>query len=197
MKEKICNFECSEAELREFLKNVEDGLVKKDFDAYSLDVILKCIDLYDRNQISYKYLTLWVDAYAFFFEPFIDAELSKKELLLFQIADFVCSLAYYEREQTDTLSWSIDTFLLFDSIYNNLDKWDLSYSFTKGQYYDGIVNTIDAILVNHTDMKYIWLGKSYKGEKRISIDGKWLSLTELNFYETELSNMGFEKLKKF
>ncbi|MBQ4585983.1 MAG: hypothetical protein IJA82_07250 [Clostridia bacterium] len=197
MKEKICNFECSEAELNEFLKNAEAGLVKKDFDAYSLDVILKCIDLYNNNKMTYKYLTLWVDAYAYLFEPLLSEIISKKELVLFEIADFVGALSYYEREQTDTLDWSIDTFLLYDSIFKELDKWELSYSITKGQYSDGIVNTIEAILVNHTDMKYILLDKFYKGDKNVSLEGNWLALSELNFYEMELSNLGFKKLKKF
>lgn len=197
MKEKICSFQCSENELRSFLKDAEAGLVKKDYDAYSLDVILKCNDLYNSCKISYKYLTLWVDAYTYLFEPLKCGKLSKKELLLLEIADSVCSLAYYESEQTGTLDWSIDAFLLLDSIYNNLDKWEVSYSVTQGQYYNGIVNNVDIILVNHADKKYIRFDKSYREDEDMSLDGNWLSLTELNFYEMELRNMGFEKLEKY
>lgn len=193
MKEKICNFECSEAELNEFLKNAEAGAVSKDLGAYSLDVILKCIDLYNEGKMTSIYLKLWVEAYAYLLDS-IKEENSKKEFLLSVIADYVRSFA---RESKGSLESYRNTVLLYDSIYKSLDEWSLTYSVTQKRYpTDEIVNDIEAVFENPSSMEYIILYKSVRGDFPIELEGKWLGLTDLSFYEIQLDNFSFTRLKK-
>lgn len=197
MKEKICNFECSEAELNEFLKNAEAGAVSKDLGAYSLDVILKCIDLYNEGKMTCGYLELWAKAYAYLFD-ILKEENSKKEFLLVAIADCIRSMATDKRVQNGTLEWARDTFVLLDSIYKNTDSWDLCYSVVQKRYpTDEVVSDIEAIFTNGENMSYIILYKSFKGDLPISLEGKYLSLTELNFYEAQHDDYCFTRLRKF
>jgi hypothetical protein len=197
MKEKICNFEASEVELRRYLEEIESEGALKDSGAYSLDTILKCIDLYGKGEVSCGYLELWAKAYAYLFD-ILKEENSKKEFLLVAIADCIRSMATDKRVQNITLEWARDTFVLLDSIYKNTDSWDLCYSVVQKRYpTDEVVSDIEAVFTNAENMSYIILYKSFKGEFPIFLEGKYLSLTELNLYEAQLGDYSFTRLKKF
>jgi hypothetical protein len=130
---KLCNVECSIEELSYFIDRHEDfyGLADDFFkEYYSLDSILKCINLYKAGEITVRYLTSWANAYAWLLlgndKSDTDEVLTFKALVEHDITDWLDGLSFYDEEYHGEKNMIDDFKLAFetlDNIYRALDEW--------------------------------------------------------------------------
>lgn len=198
MKEKICKIGLSIGELNEILGKINAGLVERDRGAYSLNTILSFIDAYSEGKIDSIQLELWGRAYSYLFEPVITIlPVSKKELLLLEIAQNVASLYRFERDKSLPLSASKKYFELLDSIGQELDKWDSYFSTSYMHYPDGeIVGVVEIELVNHKDKLHLNLNKTLRDGNELNLEGNHLGVLELNQFVAEIKDKGYTTLKR-
>ena len=130
---KLKGVECTNEELSCFIDRHEDfyGLADDFFkEYYSLDSILKCINLYKAGEITESYLTSWANAYAWLLlgndKSDTDEVVTFKALVEYDITDWLDGLSSYD-EEDDGEKNIIDDFKLafetLDNIYRALDEW--------------------------------------------------------------------------
>ena len=139
--DKISSAECSHSELRDFCKDLED----KELDTvssfekyYSIDSILKCIELYKTGKISDRHLADWANAYNWIImaeyhtDDEDDKTVSIATLLRWEISDWLDSLSFYDKDYMEGSSYIevyIKTFKAFDALYKNRECLTAFYAY--------------------------------------------------------------------
>jgi len=137
--EKICDVSCSFEELEAFVINID----KKEFDLdspfekyYDLQKILFAIKRYENNEIDYRYLANWMNAYnwiimgGFKIETKDDLVTFKKWIQL-EISDWLDSLSFFDDfDDFYNLGDYKKSFAVLDIIYRNCFDWDCVFAHT-------------------------------------------------------------------
>ena len=205
MFEKICHVTCSWDELKRFNSKIDE----KEFDVnncfekyYSLDPILKCIDLYKNKRITDKHLAYWCNAYNWIimggFEGKANDENEKTvdvaTILIWDISDWLDSLSFFDAQYFD-LNKYIGNFRVLDSIYKNLKKWEAFYSFSADTYDDGeSVNDIYVLFVNKTKNVYYALVSDGCDFKECVWDDELTEVPDIETIINDLKSKGYKEL---
>lgn len=204
MFEKICSITCTWDELKRFNSKIDE----KEFDVnncfekyYSLDPILKCIQLYRDKRITDKYLAYWCNAYNWIimggFKGNANDENEKSidvtTLLIWDISDWLDSLSFFDDEYYD-LDEYISNFRILDSIYKNHKKWEIFYSFGTDTYDDGeAINDISVLFISKTKNVYYTLASDGCDFKECILSDE---LTEVPDIEVQISNLKVKGYKE-
>lgn len=206
MFEKICNLTCSFDELKRFNSKIDE----KEFDTdncfekyYSLETILKCIQLHKDKRISEKYLAYWSNAYDWIimggFKGKVNDEnernISIATILIWNISDWLDSLSFYNEDYDYDLDEYSHTFRILDSIYKNYKKWTAFYSFVTDTYDNGdALNDIMVLLVNDNKGVYYKLFSDGCDFKECIFDESFIETSNLENIESDLKARGYKEL---
>ena len=206
MFEKICNLTCSFDELKRFGSKIDE----KEFDVdncfekyYSLETILKSIQLCKEKRISGKYLADWSNAYNWIimggFKGKANDEneknISLETILMWEISDWLDSLSFYDDDYDYDLNKYSHNFRVLDSIYKNNKKWTGFYSFDSYTYDDGSsVNSISALLVNNAKNVYYTLHSDGCDFKEYILDESFTETPDIKKIESDLKARGYKEL---
>ena len=157
--EKIRNADCTEEELSDLLSKAYE--LEKDCqdpfkEYYSVDNILRCIDLYKSRKVSDSYLAHWANVYGYLIlcndGSKSDKALTWQDLVEYDIADWLDGLSFYEEESDDEnyIDHFRRAFEVLDGIYRNLDEWQAHLGYSN-------VNILTAVAVNDTKGKFVRL----------------------------------------
>ena len=203
--EKICHVTCTWDELKRFNSKIDE----KEFDVdncfekyYSLDPILKCIDLYKNKRITDKHLAYWCNAYNWIimggFKGKANDENEKTvdiaTILIWDISDWLDSLSFFDPEYYD-LDEYIGNFRVLDSICKNLKKWEVFYSFSADIYDDGeSVNDINVLFVNKTKNIYYTLASDGCDFEENVLDEELNEVPDIETLISDLKSKGYKEL---
>ena len=158
--------ECTNEELSCFIDRHEDfyGLADDFFkEYYSLDSILKCINLYKAGEITESYLTSWANAYAWLLlgndKSDTDEVVTFKALVEYDITDWLDGLSFYNEEydgEKNIIEDFAHAFEALDTIYRNLDEWTPHVG-----YFD---NVLSVVAVNESNRELMRLYFAYMDE---------------------------------
>ena len=136
--------ECTNEELSCFIDRHEDfyGLADDFFkEYYSLDSILKCINLYKAGEITERYLTSWANAYAWLLlgndKSDTDEVVTFKALVEYDIADWLDGLSCFDGNEENLIEDFAHAFEALDTIYRNLDEWTPHVG-----YFDNVLSVV-------------------------------------------------------
>ena len=203
--EKICNVTCTFVELKRFNSKIDE----KAFDTdncfrkyYSLDSILKCIQLYRDKRITDKYLAYWCNAYNWIIMGgFKGKENDEKEkdidaatILIWDMSDCLDSLSFFDAEFYD-LNEYISNFRILDSIYKNHKKWEKFYSFNTDTYdNDEPINDINVLFVSKTKNVYYTLASDGCDFKKYVLDKELTETQDIDTIISDLKTKGYKEL---
>ena len=203
--EKICHVTCTWDELKRFNSKIDE----KEFDIdncfekyYSLDPILKCIDLYKNKRITDKHLAYWCNAYNWIimggFEGKANDEKEKNvdvaTILIWDISDWLDSLSFFDAKYHD-LDMYIGNFRILDSIYKNHKKWEIFYSFGTDTYDDyEPVNDISVLFINKTKNVYYTLASDGCDFKECVLDEELTETQDIGTIISDLKAKGYKEL---
>ena len=205
MFEKICGVACTLEELKCFNSKIDE----KEFDIdnsfgkyYSLDVILKCIQLYKDKRITDKYLAYWCNAYNWIIMGGFKGKANDKKkktidvatILIWDISNWLDSLSFFNAQYFD-LNKYIGNFRVLDSIYKNLKKWEAFYSFSADTYDDGeSVNDINVLFTNKTKNVYYTLASDGCDFKECVLDEELTETQDIGTIISDLKAKGYKEL---
>jgi hypothetical protein len=206
MFEKICKLSCTFDELKRFNSKIDE----KEFDVdncfekyYSLDTILKCIQLHKDKRISGKHLAYWSNAYDWIIMGGFkgkesdenDKNISLATILIFEISDWLDSLSFYSEDYDYNLDEYSHNFRVLDSIYKNREKWHAFYSFSSDTYDNGdSVNDITVLLVNDAKKVYYTLYSDGCDFKEYIFDKSFTETPNTEELESDLKSKGYKEL---
>ena len=207
MFEKICGLTCTLEELKKFNSRIDE----KEFDIdnsfekyYSLDVILKCIQLYKDKRITDKYLAYWCNAYDWIimggFKGKANDENEKNidvaTILIWDISDWLDSLSFFDYDAEDyELDTYIANFRILDSIYKNHKKWEIFYSVVTDTYDDGeAINNISVLFVNKAKNVYYTLASDGCDFKECVLDEELTETQDIDTIISDLKTKGYKEL---
>ena len=205
--EKICNVNCTLDELTRFNTKINE----KEFDVdncfekyYSLDPILKCIDLYKNKRITDKYLAYWCNAYNWIMMGGFKSERSDENeknidvatILIWDISDWLDSLSFFDDDYDGyDLDKYISAFRILDSIYKNRNKWEAFYSFGTDTYDDGEpVNDISVLFVSKTKAVYYTLASDGCDFKECVLNEELTEVLSIETTINDLKSKGYKEL---
>ena len=202
----ICNVTCSYEKLKRFNSKIDE----KEFDVensfekyYSLDSILKCIQLYKDKHVTDKYLAYWCNAYNWIIMGGFKGKASDENeksvdvatILVWDISDWLDSLSFFDAEYDGyDLETYIDNFRILDSLYKNHKKWDVFYSFGTEAYDNGEpVNDIDVLFVNKSKGVYYVLGSDGCDFKECIMDKEFTEVPDIDTIIADIKNKGYKE----
>ena len=205
--EKICNVTCTLDELKCFCS----GIAKKEFDVencfekyYSLDAILKCIQLYKSKHVSAEYLAYWANAYDWIIMGGFQLQANDEEkrtislakIITWNVCDWLDSLSFFDGDE-DFLSieYYAKNFRVLDSVYKNDEKWKVFYTFDTDicdcEEYE---NDINILLVNDAKNVYYKLYSDCCDFKEVALEEKFQETTDMGTIENELKAKGYKEI---
>lgn len=205
--EKICNVTCTWDELKRFNSKIDE----KDFDIddcfkkyYSINSILKCIELYNDKRISDKYFSYWCNAYNWIimggFKGKANDENVKnvdlETILIWDISDWLDSLSFFDEEYDDfDLGAYVDNLRVLDSIYNSPEQWDAFYSFGTDTYDSyASINDIIVLLINKIKNVYYTFVSDGCDFKDYILDEKLIKVANVEDLINDLKIKGYKNL---
>ena len=205
MFEKICHVTCSWDELKRFNSKIDE----KEFDVnncfekyYSLDPILKCIDLYKNKRITNKYLAYWCSAYNWIIMGGFKGKASDENeknvdvatILIWDISDWLDSLSFFDADFYD-LDEYVSNFRILDSIYKNHKKWEIFYSFCTDTYDDGeAISDINVLFIRKTKNVYYTLASDGCDFKECVLDEELTETQDIGTIISDLKAKGYKEL---
>ena len=199
----ICNVTCSYEKLKRFNSKIDE----KEFDVengfekyYSLDSILKCIQLYKDKRVTDKYLAYWCNAYNWIIMGGFKGKASDENeksvdvatILVWDISDWLDSLSFFDAEYDGyDLETYIDNFRILDSLCKNHKKWDVLYSFDTDTYDDG--EHIYALFVNKSKGVYYVLGSDCCDFKECIMDKEFTEVPDIDTIIADIKNKGYKE----
>ena len=197
--EKICSLTCTYDELKRFNSKIDEKELDVDnsFEKYySLDVILKCIQLYKDKRITDKYLAYWCNSYnwiimgGFQFKGKADVA----TILIWTISGWLDSLSFFDAAYHN-LDAYIANFRALDSIYKNHKKWEIFYSFGTDTYDDyEPVNDISVLFINKTKNVYYTLSSDGCDFKECVLDEELTETQDIGTIISDLKAKGYKEL---
>ena len=205
MLEKICGVTCTLEELKSFNYKIDE----KEFDIdnpfekyYSLDVILKCIQLYKDKRITGKYLAYWCNAYNWIIMGGFKGKASDENeknvdvatILIWDISNRLDSLWFFVAKYHD-LDMYIGNFRILDSIYKNHKKWEIFYSFGTETYDNGEpANDISVLFISKTKNVYYTLASDGCDFKECVLDEELTETQDIDTIISDLKAKGYKEL---
>ena len=203
--EKICHVTCTWNELKRFNSKIN----KKEFDVdncfekyYSLDPILKCIDLHKNKRITDKYLAYWCNAYNWIIMGGFKGKASDENeknvdvatILIWDISDWLDSLSFFDAEFY-VLDEYISNFRILDSIYKNHKKWEIFYSFCTDTYDDGeAISDINVLFISKTKNVYYTLASDGCDFRECVLDEELTETQDIGTIISDLKAKGYKEL---
>lgn len=203
--EKICGLTCTYDELKYFNSKIDE----KEFDVdnsfekyYSLDVILKCIQLYKDKRITGKYLAYWCNAYDWIIMGGFKGKASDENeknvdvatILIWDISDWLDSLSFFDAGFYD-LDEYVSNFRILDSIYKNHKKWEIFYSFGTDTYDDyEPVNDISVLFISKTKNVYYTLASDGCDFRECVLDEELTETQDIGTIISDLKAKGYKEL---
>ena len=204
--EKICNITCTLDELKGF----NSKIYEKEFDVhncfekyYSLDVILKCIQLRKDKRITDKYFAYWCNAYDWIIMGGFKGKANDENennidvatILIWEISDWLDSLSFYDDGFYD-LDVYVRNFRVLDSIYKNHRKWEVFYSFGSETYDDGEpINAISVLFINKIKNVYYTLFIDGCDFKKCILNKKMMEVPDIEKMISDLKIKGYKELQ--
>ena len=205
--EKICNVTCPFDELKKFNSKIDE----KEFDEnqcfekyYSLESILKCVQLYRDKRITAKHLAYWCNAYNWIimggFKGKANDENEKNidvtTILIWDISDWLDSLSFFDAKCFGLdLDRYISNFRVLDSIYKSHKKWETFYSFNTSIYDDGeSINDIRVLFVNKTKNVYYTLASDGCDFKECVLGDELTEVPDIEALISDLKAKGYKEL---
>lgn len=216
--ERICRAECYDKELEMFCSCPQEHEYDShnSFDKYySLDNILKTIELYQQGKISDRYLVSWACAYLWilqselrvdgYYDAFIT--LPMKELLKSEIIDTLDSLSFFDKDyeyEEDIIQKYAQTFTDLDELYRTLPEWESFFASDNGFYDDDIKYHENSgypdiceswmLFVHHGNKKFIRLHDDSFNCKKDKFEAQEITQDEIRNLETHLKSHGYTEL---
>lgn len=133
MYEKILKVECTNEEIKNFSCNLSKIELDKEnsFEKYyDLSKLLLAIEKYQKGLISDSYLAHWMNAYNWIITSSLDneidenGEISIKEILIWELSDWIDALSFFEEDQKDeyNLDSFVDVFTTLSKLYEDCEK---------------------------------------------------------------------------
>ena len=210
MFDKICSVSCSDKELRGF----NCGLDRREFDMdnafdkyFSLDSIIKCIDLYKSGKVSDIFVSYWACAYNWIIMAGFrgkdndenEKDVSLDTLIRWEISDWLDGLSFYDKECETKDLLGIDdfreAFCSLDRMYKNIDSFTAFYSYT-GEFYDNGCPIEDAfiLLINHEGREFLFYRCDGCDFRECRLDGTLCEEKKLFEMMDDLKRQGYEKI---
>lgn len=212
--QKVCNMTCSEQELT----TLSSQLSVTDFDLdhpfekyYSLSTIEKVINQYLDGKITDHYLAHWMNTYNWMISAAAqdetnDAKYTLQEYIQYEISDTLDALSFFD--ETDFENIDADTpksyqspkaylidclerFKYYDSIYQNLNNFEIYYQIISEKGQDDI---LEFLCLNHSNKTYLFLDIDIysKGDQ---IAATRLTATELDTKVQDLKKSGYQLIE--
>ena len=209
--ERICAVECFEKELEDFNKSIDKQKYDLDnpFDKYySLDSILKALELYKQGRISDRHLTSWACAYLWILqadrrvENYYDSftTIPMKEVFVNFLIDVLDSLSFFYEEYNEDPQKSIadyaKSFTALDELYRSLSEWESFYA-PDDDYYDEDDDDYCyswVLFVHHGKKKFLRLYEDSFNCKRDNFEAKELTKEQMRNTESELKSKSYTEL---
>ena len=215
--ERVCKAECYDKELEAFCSCLEEHEydVHNSFDKYySLENILKTIELYQQGKISDRYLANWACAYLWilqaelrvdkYYDAFIT--LPMKELLKSQIIDTLDSLAFFDEEsewEEDIIQRYAQSFTDLDELWRTLPEWESFFAPDNDFCDDDIADSDNdgpdiceswILFVHHGNKKFIRIYDDEFNCQKDTFEAKETTQDEMRNIETNLKSHGYAEL---
>jgi len=202
---KICDVSCEWGELEKFVIHID----KKEFDLdnafdkyYKAENIIHAIEKYQAKEIDAKFLAYWANAYDWIIMSGFkiesdDRSVSLKELLTFEVSDWLDSLSFFDDgEEYYNLEEYKNVFNVLYSVLQDVDDCEAVYALDAdeddevSEYYEHDVE----ILIKNDNAKYfikVYTDCIYPDDNVLF---PRVSPEELENQATRLQNQGYREL---
>jgi len=202
---KICDVSCEWGELEKFVIHID----KKEFDLdnafdkyYKAENIIHAIEKYQAKEIDAKFLAYWANAYDWIIMSGFkiesdDRSVSLKELLTFEVSDWLDSLSFFDDgEEYYNLEEYKNVFNVLYSVLQDVDDCEAVYALDAdeddevSEYYEHDVE----ILIKNDNAKYfikVYTDCIYPDDNVLF---PRVSPEELEDQATRLQNQGYREL---
>ena len=203
---KICDVSCDWGELQKFVTNID----KKEFDLdnafkkyYKVEKIVCAIEKYQSKKINAKFLAYWSNAYDWIINSGFkiennDKSISLKEILIFEISDWLDSLSFFDdSDDWYNLEEYKTAFRVLDSVLQDIDNCEAIFAVDADEededddYYAHDV----AVLIKNVNAKYfitVYTDCIYPDDNVLFTK---VPLTELENQATQLLKQGYRELQ--
>ena len=203
---KICDVSCEFDELKKFTNKID----KKEFDLdnafekyYKVERIICAIEKYQAKKIDAEFLAYWSNAYNWIIMSGFkiengDKSVSLKELLIFEISDWLDGLSFFDGDDDFyDLEEYKTTFKVLDSVLQDIDSCEAIFALDPDEDdgdYDYYAHDVEVLIKNDNAQYFIKIHTDciYPDDNVLFTQVK---PEELGNQATQLQKQGYRELK--